>query len=371
MLEHEDTEIPHIKQYSDGWRVWNPISRMYLGDRNRNAFQDKDDALARLREMFMEVAEAKRARRGPTEAQKKARARAALSGDIFANAAPDSVLVSGEQRGFKFNGRAYADGHMPPLDEWSVVNERMRIWHDPSLGWEFEIFSGGGSTRSDALDPAEGNVRSREGILANFGGPNQRDVYEQMQEFHLAESSAPTEKTNDGRRGSNRVYTVRRSGDDPRRPFVVYDAEGYPVDSASTHEAAQQIADTENDLLARMRSERNESLYAYRPNDRDASERMNGRRPGEITPTMFAALKRIVEAGERGAVVHWRFTGSSRESHGFRKATLDALEAAGLIRTRSDRRPPVHGPLGGSYEEIDTYATATTSGIIFAARAAQ
>ena len=253
---------------------------------------------------------------------------------------------------------------MPPLDDWQAVNERMHVWTSARLGWEFEIFSRGGSTREDALDPAEGVVRTQGGVLASFEGPNQRDVYEQMRDFFLAEGPATT-KAND--HAQSRRYRVGSSGD-ARRPWAVFDPEGYPIDTAASRDAAQALADAENELVARKRADRHEGLYAYRPNDVDAMERHNGRRQGEVTPTMLEALHRIVAAGERGGVMHWRFTGSSRESHGVRKATLEALEGEGLIQTRTDRRPPQYGSMGGRYEEIDTYATATTAGVMFAAQ---
>ena len=98
----EDPAVPHLKHFSDGWRVWNPMIRNYVGDATRTAFADQGQASELMRAIYAEMAAAGV---GPKRVTAKAAAMRSSGPDLFgAVVAPRSV---GEQVGFKFNGRTW------------------------------------------------------------------------------------------------------------------------------------------------------------------------------------------------------------------------------------------------------------------------
>lgn len=99
----EDPRIPHIKRFSDGYRVWNPMVRNYVGDAHMRPFVDAASASDLQRALYMEMAASGSA---PAKVMQKAATMRAEGGDLFGVAA--AVRPTGEQRGFKFNGRVSA-----------------------------------------------------------------------------------------------------------------------------------------------------------------------------------------------------------------------------------------------------------------------
>jgi hypothetical protein len=91
---------PHVKHFKDGYRVWNPLSGTYNGDRNMAPFPGVDGASVRQREIIVEMAD--RGVGGAAIARKAEAIRSERQG-LF-SVAPTRVAQG--QMGFKFNGRA-------------------------------------------------------------------------------------------------------------------------------------------------------------------------------------------------------------------------------------------------------------------------
>lgn len=113
----EDPRTPHIKQFSDGYRVWNPMVRNYVGDAHMQPFRDVGAASVLQRALYMEMAASGTA---PAKVMRKAEAMRAEGSDLFGASA--AVRPTGEQRGFKFNGAMAASKANP----FVVVGKRGR-----------------------------------------------------------------------------------------------------------------------------------------------------------------------------------------------------------------------------------------------------
>ena len=94
----EDPERVHVKEFSDGWRVWNPLSRSYVGAADRGAFSAKTDAMFRARELTLQAG----ASRSPAARAPARRSADVEGGGLFS---AREVAAPGQQVGFKFNGR--------------------------------------------------------------------------------------------------------------------------------------------------------------------------------------------------------------------------------------------------------------------------
>lgn len=104
----EDPRTPHIKQFSDGYRVWNPMVRNYVGDAHMQPFRDVGAASVLQRALYMEMAASGSA---PARIVRRAEAMRAEGSDLFGASA--AVRSTGEQRGFKFNGAMAASKANP------------------------------------------------------------------------------------------------------------------------------------------------------------------------------------------------------------------------------------------------------------------
>lgn len=113
----EDPRTPHIKQFSDGYRVWNPMVRNYVGDAHMQPFRDVGAASVLQRALYMEMAASGSA---PARIVRRAEAMRAEGSDLFGASA--AVRSTGEQRGFKFNGAMAASKANP----FVVVDNRGR-----------------------------------------------------------------------------------------------------------------------------------------------------------------------------------------------------------------------------------------------------
>lgn len=113
----DDPRTPHIKQFSDGYRVWNPMVRNYVGDAHMQPFRDIGAASVLQRALYMEMAASGTA---PAKVMRKAEAMRAEGSDLFGASA--AVRPTGEQRGFKFNGAMAASKANP----FVVVDKRGR-----------------------------------------------------------------------------------------------------------------------------------------------------------------------------------------------------------------------------------------------------
>ena len=96
-INAEDPERVHLKQFSDGWRVWNPLSRSYVGNADRGAFAAKTDAMFRARDLAVEAGLAGRS--APFKATKR-RVASVEGGGLFA---AREMAAPGQQIGLKFN----------------------------------------------------------------------------------------------------------------------------------------------------------------------------------------------------------------------------------------------------------------------------
>lgn len=110
----EDPSIPHIKRFMDGYRVWNPMLRAYVGDASMQAFRDVGLASDLQRSIYVEMANAGAGGKRIAEKVQRMQVESGLFGG-----APQA-RPTGEQRGFKFNGR------VPPVEQWVFM---------PSSGW--------------------------------------------------------------------------------------------------------------------------------------------------------------------------------------------------------------------------------------------
>lgn len=89
-----DVDRVHVQQFSDGFRVWHPDLRTFVAGPD-GAYQRREDALARARDVMVQIGTAARAKK-PAR-----RATPAPSEGLFA---PRELAARGEQIGFKFNG---------------------------------------------------------------------------------------------------------------------------------------------------------------------------------------------------------------------------------------------------------------------------
>jgi hypothetical protein len=95
----EDPEKVHLKEFSDGWRVWNPPTRSYVSGPD-GAFASKFEAMARARELSLQAFTSGRGGASKATARRSA---AVEGGGLFA---AREMAAPGQQVGFKFNGRA-------------------------------------------------------------------------------------------------------------------------------------------------------------------------------------------------------------------------------------------------------------------------
>lgn len=100
----EDVDTVHVKQFRDGWRVWNPGVQAYVTGPGFTPYASKTAAMERARDIMVEMkGKAKRAARGDV-----AVAPGVSSGTLFS---PAEMTAKGGQMGFKFNGmRSHAFG---------------------------------------------------------------------------------------------------------------------------------------------------------------------------------------------------------------------------------------------------------------------
>lgn len=105
-MREKDAE-PHFKKFVDGYRVWNPMSRTYVGDASMAPFRGLDGASARVREVYLEMDDAGV---GGAKIRQKAAAIRAEGGGLL-RVAP--TRRAQEQIGLKFNGRRAAPGRRP------------------------------------------------------------------------------------------------------------------------------------------------------------------------------------------------------------------------------------------------------------------
>lgn len=91
----EDPDTPHIKRFTDGWRVWNPSPkvRAYVGDGTRGPFASLAAASGRMREIIMELAEDGHATK---KVARKAEKLAAEGGDLFGGAPPKPRVIGSQ-----------------------------------------------------------------------------------------------------------------------------------------------------------------------------------------------------------------------------------------------------------------------------------
>jgi len=121
----EDPERVHLKQFSDGWRVWNPPTRSYVSGPD-GAFSSKFEAMARARELTLQAGAASRggASRAPAR-----RGASIEGGGLFA---AREVAAPGQQVGFKFNGSPPAPARVM-AERTTADGSRLRLWSDGAL----------------------------------------------------------------------------------------------------------------------------------------------------------------------------------------------------------------------------------------------
>ena len=127
----EDPDRVHLKEFSDGWRVWHPVVRSYVGDADRSPFATKHDAMHRARDVQVQIGALGASTAGRAAPRRKApppRTPPLMERTLFA---PAEVAPKGGQIGFKFNARERREKGTPTdLNLWVL---------DQCFGERFEI----------------------------------------------------------------------------------------------------------------------------------------------------------------------------------------------------------------------------------------
>ena len=103
----EDMDRVHVKQMSDGWKVWHPGVRAYVTGPDFTPYATKAAAMERARDIMVQIGATAARPKGRAGAAKAPRgavevAPGAAAGTLFA---PAEMVAKGGQMGFKFNGR--------------------------------------------------------------------------------------------------------------------------------------------------------------------------------------------------------------------------------------------------------------------------
>lgn len=152
----EDTSVLHIKEFSDGYRIWHPTERRYIGP-NRGAFQDLPAASERLAELRLEMLE--KGLSLSAKDRKRATADAALRsvGTLFAPPTPSPTQRAAAAQGGLWGGaeREVASSAVPsgaprraeaPKGQGTLFNGARPVSNPPA---RFYVFA----HREDAAKP--------------------------------------------------------------------------------------------------------------------------------------------------------------------------------------------------------------------------
>lgn len=120
-LPGEDPAVPHVKRFQDGYRVWNPIVRGYVGNERMQPFDDVGAASDLVRSLYVEMA---KAGVGGKKVREKAESMIERGPDLL-GAAPTARPPVGEQVGFKFNGAAKMSFPATIVIAWAMSE---RVW---------------------------------------------------------------------------------------------------------------------------------------------------------------------------------------------------------------------------------------------------
>lgn len=145
----EDPNLPHVKRFTDGYRVWNPMIRAYVGDATMSAFQDVGLASDLQRSILVEMSQSGAASKRVTSKVKAMQEAPSLFGSAPA------ARPTGEQTGFKFNPFVVVDRSGRPVIEGDFASRK-----EAGLARRYlESSEGGPSLRVRSTTPSE-NLRA-------------------------------------------------------------------------------------------------------------------------------------------------------------------------------------------------------------------